>query len=132
MNSKSKKILLAIMVVAIMLVMPTFALATNPGDISTTSNVEISAVTSIGSAIISTVSTIASIVSILVLIILGIKYMMGSAEEKAEYKKTLIPYIVGAVLVFGASAIATAVYNLTGSLDIDSTEVSVSAEYIKG
>ena len=32
---------------------------------------------------------------------LGIKYMLGSAEEKAEYKKDMIPYLVGAFLLFG-------------------------------
>ena len=45
-------------------------------------------------------------VSIIVLIVLGIKYMMGSTAEKAEYKKTLMPYFVGALLIFGASAFA--------------------------
>ena len=42
----------------------------------------------------------------------GIKYMMGSASEKAEYKKTMIPYLVGAILIFGASAITKVVVQL--------------------
>ena len=41
-----------------------------------------------------------------ILIVLGIKYMMGSTAEKAEYKKTLMPYFIGALLIFGASAFA--------------------------
>ena len=36
--------------------------------------------------------------------------MMGSAEEKAEYKKTMMPYIVGAALIFAASALAQVIY----------------------
>ena len=36
--------------------------------------------------------------------------MMGSASEKAEYKKTMIPYLVGAILIFAASTIANVVY----------------------
>ena len=52
-----------------------------------------------------------SVVAVLILVVLGIKYMMGSTEEKAEYKKTLIPYIVGAALIFAASNIASMVYN---------------------
>lgn len=55
---------------------------------------------------------IASATSIVVLIILGIKYMMGSVEEKATYKKTLFPYFIGAIFVFGASTIASAIYNM--------------------
>ena len=42
--------------------------------------------------------------------------MMGSAEEKAEYKKTLLPYVIGAALVFAASTIATVVYNFTANI----------------
>ena len=38
--------------------------------------------------------------------------MMGSAEEKAEYKKTMIPYLVGALLIFAATTIVNVVYNM--------------------
>lgn len=55
---------------------------------------------------------IASATSIVVLIILGIKYMMGSVEEKATYKKTLLPYVIGAMFVFGATTIASVIYNM--------------------
>ena len=49
-------------------------------------------------------------VSVIVLLVLGIKYMIGSAEEKADYKKSMIPYLVGAILIFAASALAQVVY----------------------
>lgn len=42
--------------------------------------------------------------------------MMGSAEEKAEYKKTMMPYLVGALLIFAAVTIANMVYNFTSTL----------------
>ena len=61
--------------------------------------------TNIGSFILTLVTNVGMILAVVVIAVLGVKYMMGSAEEKAEYKKTLIPYFVGAVLVFGASAI---------------------------
>ena len=54
-------------------------------------------------------STIGIIVAVIVLLVLGIKYMMGSASEKAEYKKTMIPYLVGIVLLLGASGIVKAI-----------------------
>ena len=44
------------------------------------------------------------------LTVIGIKYLMGSAEEKADYKKSLMPYVVGAALVFTASVFAQAIY----------------------
>ena len=43
--------------------------------------------------------------------------MIGSAEEKADYKKTMMPYIIGAVLRFGATTIANAVYNFASGLN---------------
>lgn len=51
--------------------------------------------------IIGTIQIIGSILSVAVLGILGIKYMIGSVEERAEYKKTLKAYVIGAVMVFG-------------------------------
>lgn len=63
-----------------------------------------------GGKILSAVTTVGIVLSVIVLAVLGIKYMLGSAEEKAEYKKTLMPYIIGAALVFGASTIATIVF----------------------
>ena len=70
----------------------------------------------VGGNIVNIITTIGIIVAVIVLLILGIKYMMGSASEKAEYKKTMIPYLVGAVLIFGASAIAKAVVAMTQSI----------------
>ena len=68
--------------------------------------------TTVGSRIIDIISTVAIVISVIVLLIIGIKYMMGSASEKAEYKKTMIPYLVWAIIIFGASAIAKTVVTL--------------------
>ena len=38
--------------------------------------------------------------------------MFGSVEEKAEYKKTLMPYIIGATLVFAAAGLAGVIYSI--------------------
>lgn len=75
-----------------------------------------SGLTSIGQKIISIISTVAIVISVIVLLVIGIKYMMGSASEKAEYKKTMIPYLVGAIIIFGAGAIAQVVVNLASSI----------------
>ena len=69
-------------------------------------------VTNIGNQLIGIITTIGVVVAVVVLLILGIKYMMGSASEKAEYKKTMIPYLVGAILIFGASAITKVVVSI--------------------
>ena len=51
-------------------------------------------------------------IALIVVTILGIKYMLGSIEEKAQYKKTLLPYFIGAICVFGATTISSIVYEI--------------------
>lgn len=62
--------------------------------------------------ILGVITTIGMVLSIIMLIIIGIKYMLGSVEEKADYKKTMIPYLVGAILLFSGSLIPNIIYNL--------------------
>ena len=66
-------------------------------------------IVNIGSTILSIITGVGMILAVILVAVLGVKYMMGSTEEKAEYKKSMIPYLVGAVLVFGASAIGRSV-----------------------
>ena len=68
-------------------------------------------ITDLGNKVIGVLQTVGIVLSVVILVILGIKYMMGSAEEKAEYKKTMIPYLIGAVCCFLAPTIANIVYN---------------------
>ena len=70
-----------------------------------------------GGGIMGILQTIGMVLAVIVLIVLGIKYMMGSAEEKAEYKKTMIPYLVGAILIFAASALAGVVVNFAQGIN---------------
>lgn len=41
-------------------------------------------------------------VAVVIAAILGIKFMIGSAEEKAQVKDELVPFVIGCVVVFGA------------------------------
>lgn len=49
--------------------------------------------------------TIGIALSVLVGAILGIKYMVGSIDEQAKIKETLIPYALGCFVIFGAFGI---------------------------
>lgn len=66
---------------------------------------------SLGNKVIGILRVLGSIVAVIILMVLGFKYMMGSAEDKADYKKSMIPYIVGAVCIFLAPFIAGAIYS---------------------
>lgn len=37
--------------------------------------------------------------------ILGIKFMIGSVEEKAQIKEALVPFVIGCIVIFGAFGI---------------------------
>ena len=104
--------MMLLMVIIISLVSTVFA-ATDPSVLTGT---DTTAFDSIGQKIIGMVQAIGSIASVLVLVILGIKYMMGSAEEKAEYKKTMIPYLIGAILVFAAANLASMIYGFASTV----------------
>ena len=67
----------------------------NPGGYKPTSNGESEQLISKTNTIIGAVQTIGLIVAVITLTVLGIKYMVGSVSEKAEYKKTMIPYVIG-------------------------------------
>lgn len=69
----------------------------------------------IGNILIGYLQAIGSVVSVVVLIVLGIKYMIGSAEEKAEYKKTMMPYLIGAIMVFAITNILGIIANIVQS-----------------
>lgn len=76
----------------------------NPEEYKPTSTSSVSGATrlgEIGNDIIGIVQVIGSISSVIALVLIGIKYIMGSVEEKAEYKQTLKPYLIGAIMVFG-------------------------------
>ena len=75
-------------------------------DFGSSATVNVSKIGEVGANIAAVIRNAGIVLAVIILMVLGIKYMMGSAQEKAEYKKTMIPYIVGAVLLFAAAGIA--------------------------
>lgn len=55
-------------------------------------------------------------VAVIVSGILGIKFMIGSVEEKAQVKDQLIPFAIGCIVVFGAFGIWKIVVSLARQL----------------
>ena len=120
MNTKTMKILTIVFsIIAVIAMLSTSVEAnsslTTPNGI-TPSYDGVDGITSLGGRIMGILQTVGVVISVVILIVLGIKYMMGSAEEKAEYKKTMMPYIIGAILIFGASTIANMIYNFASAL----------------
>lgn len=111
--TKLNKILITVLCFSMIIVMSATVFATTIGDVEVSPKVDGDGATvakTVGNNIVGIIKVVGIILSVGCLMILGIKYMMGSAEEKAEYKKTFIPYLVGAILLFGAAAFASQIY----------------------
>lgn len=121
MKKQVKIISTVLIILTILCTLSTIVMAeVNPDEIIGKLNngsAETDKLTNVGGTIVAIMQTVGIVVAVVVLLILGIKYMMGSAEEKAEYKKTMIPYIVGAVLIFGATTIANVVFQIAQGLN---------------
>lgn len=116
MNKKLVKILTTVLLVVMIVSIAANCFAIDPSEITgSTDGTGSTEIANVGKSIVGILQTVGIILSVIVLIILGIKYMMGSAEEKAEYKKTMIPYLIGAVMVFMASNIAGAIYKFASN-----------------
>lgn len=111
MNKKTMKILTIIATILLIISMGVSVVYGLTPDELTGEKIDSGELKNFGNRIIGVLQAIGIVLSVIILIILGIKYMMGSAEEKAEYKKTMIPYLVGAVFIFLAPQIAGIVYS---------------------
>lgn len=69
-----------------------------------------------GGEIVGVIQVVGTAVSVGMLIVIGIKYVLGSADEKASYKKSMLPYLIGAVLIFGFSNITQVIYEWAKSI----------------
>ena len=124
MNKKTIKILSILLTsIIVMSMMSTAVFAKNTGNLTAPGSIGINyqndannKVTEIGGEIIGILQTAGVVVAVIILIVLGIKYMMGSTAEKAEYKKTLMPYFIGALLIFGAVAVSEVVIGIATGL----------------
>lgn len=66
--------------------------------------------------ILGVVNVAGIIISVITIMLIGMKYMFGSIEEKAEYKKTATIYLVGAILVMGGTTIPNILYKIGTNL----------------
>lgn len=98
-----------------------YAVDMDPSSISGTDSKASGFASDVGKTVLGVVQAAGVVISVIILVVLGIKYMLGSAEEKAEYKKSMIPYIVGAVIIFAAAAIAGFISSTANSLAGSST-----------
>ena len=65
----------------------------------------------IAGTVLNVVQVIGIILAVGCISIVGIQYMVGSVEQKAEYKKTMTAMIVGAILLVSTTTIVKVIYS---------------------
>lgn len=60
--------------------------------------------------VLGVINVIGMVSSVIILMVIGIKYMLGSVEAKAEYKKSMGAYLLGAIILFSASTLPNIIY----------------------
>lgn len=68
--------------------------------------------------IVNAIINVGLVISIVMFMALGMKYMMGSIEERAEYKKTLMPMIVGTLMIFVSGKIVSIIWNIMSQVNV--------------
>lgn len=133
---KSNKLFKVLLIVLAIICIVSISGVANAADNPTDTEIQIptaqyttlsSKATSWGGIILGVVTAIGMSVAVIILVWLGVKYIMSSPDGKAEIKKQAFAYILGAVLLFGASALVSMFKNI---IDTEVT-VDTSAELTK-
>lgn len=69
-------------------------------------------INSVSATVINWIWAISIIISIIVLMVIGIQYIIGGTQAKADYKKSLIPVVVGIVLIVFATTIVKFLFGM--------------------
>lgn len=70
-------------------------------------------VESMAGNILRIVRNVGVVLAIIALTIIGIKYMVGSVEQRAEYKKSLIPFAIGVIILASSTTFVSIIYDTT-------------------
>lgn len=66
--------------------------------------------------LLSTIITILQIVAVAGIVVCGIRYMLASADQKADIKKSMIYLVIGCVIVFATSTVVQFVIKSFGQI----------------
>lgn len=117
MKVNKKKI--AFIITLSIFVLALFATISFAGDIVDTSKYkteltpgEASYIFTKGGSVLRILRNVAAVVSVITISIIGVRYMVGSVEQKAEYKQTMVPVVVGCALVGCLSALLTIIQSI--------------------
>ena len=110
---KVSKILLLIAIILAFIIIPQVSFAVTDDltqwDISMSQAMPSKVANFVG-VIIKALRNLSIVLTVLVITVLGIKYMIGSVQEKADYKKNYINIIIGVVLISMITTIVNIIF----------------------
>ena len=116
---KAKLVSILTTTLAILFALTTVVAATDIGGVVVNPDTSgASDITDVGNRIVGIIQVVGTLIAVGMVLILGIKYMMGSAEEKAANKKSMMPYLIGAALLFVGANLVKAIYTWTSTIHI--------------
>lgn len=113
---KMKKVVSVLLTISMLISFGTMVFANSSiggVTISTPSNNELAG---IGNNVLGYVQWFGYTIAVGMLLYIGIKYMMSSANEKADLKKGSVNYVIGAVIVAAAATIVGILSRIGGSI----------------
>ncbi len=121
-HKKSYLMILILMILSLLVItiIPSYSMATSYDPIEnpdkykpgTALDADVAKLTNKAKPIVDTISVIGIIISVITLSIIGVKYMIGSVQEKAEYKKTMLSYVIGVIFIVGIITILQIINNI--------------------
>ena len=120
---KNKKILIIALIFSIVLSISSIVLAIdNPDFYKPDKDLgETTIFSEMVSSVLGVISVIGIFVAVAGIMIIGIKTIFGSVEEKADYKKKILPFIIGAIILFVPATAVRLIYK--------TTKITVGEEY---
>lgn len=117
MNKISKIVI--VLLIAIMLVMAVqsnvFAADYLSGISATDETANMADLKGMANKVLGLIQAATAILAVILIAVFGFKFVLGSAQEKADYQKSFIPLIVGVVVVFAAVSIAKLIFSVAGA-----------------
>ena len=82
-----------------------------------------------GSKLSQVLTVLGVIIAVIALMIIGLKFILGSVTEKAEYKKSLMPVVIGIFIIATITGIVTLFANIGDNLNNDAKQ-QVNEDFI--
>ena len=113
---KNIKVLILVILAVLIISFPLNINATqiNPGDYEPNpiNQRDMGELPTVTADILATIRNIGAICSVVIMTIIGLKYMLSSLEERAEFKENFKLYVVGVLLLSMATIIPSVVYDI--------------------